>query len=126
MPGESTLGAAARRVLAHLLAMGRTRLQLAAVELELERRRWVRMWLQAILVLFAAFMAIGLGIAWVLWRVDPQLRATVAGSLALFFGLLSAVGVWCLLRESASRRPWLESTLSTLSKDEDALADRPT
>lgn len=125
MLGEPTLGTAARRVLAHLLKMGRTRLQLAAVELEEERRRWVRLWLQGTLILFAAFMAIALGIAWVLWRVDPVLRSTVAGSLALFFCLLTALGVWFLLREVASRRPWLESTLSTLAQDEESLANRP-
>ncbi len=101
---HSTLGGAARRVLAHLLTMGLTRLQWALSELEEQRRRWVRIWVAAMVILCAGLMAVALAVGWLLWRVDPVQRSSVAGWMSLGFLGLTLMATWVLRRELASRR----------------------
>ena len=101
---HSTLRGAARRVLAHLLTMGLTRLQWALSELEEERRRWVRMWVAAMVILCAGLMTVALAVGWLLWRVDPVQRSSVAGWMSLAFLGLTLLGTWVLRKELTSRR----------------------
>lgn len=109
------IGAAVHRWWTTLLGLGRSSLALALLELEAERRRWVRMWLASLWVLFAALCATAMGLAWLLWRVDPALRATWAGWLCVAFVGLSGAGLWVLYRELAYRSFWVQSLSKSIS-----------
>jgi uncharacterized membrane protein YqjE len=103
---HSIFSGVVRRALDHLLTLGLTRLQWALSELEEERRRWLRMWVAAMVILCAGLMTMALAVGWLLWRVDPLQRATVAGWLSLAFLGLTLLGAWVLRKELTSRRGW--------------------
>ncbi|MCC6472321.1 MAG: phage holin family protein [Burkholderiales bacterium] len=117
-----SLKAAAR----NLVALGRTRLELLANELQEQREFLLRELVLALLALFC----LGMGLAciagflvllsWYLWQ---DLRATlvVAGAVAALF-LVAALVLSGLARSTERRRPRaFAATLAELSKDRDSL-----
>ena len=123
-PPPGLLGAA-RAVLAGLVEIGQTRLQLASTELEEERLRLVELLLFAVAALF--FVGIGLVLATLLlvllfWdgpRVLVMALATLA-YLALGAGLAAACR-----HKARTKPPLLAATLAELQRDREALIGPP-
>ena len=112
---------ASRRLAAALVAAGRTRIELAAVELEEARLQLVRLWIRAALTLGLLFTGSLLALGWWLLVSDPADRVWIAGGLAVAFLLAGAAMAWDWRREARSVRPWLSSSLAELASDEAAL-----
>ena len=115
------LRAAGARWLATLVAIGRTRMALAALEFEEARRQLERLWIGAAVTLSLAAAAAALLVTWLLLRVEPPQRAALAGALALAFALAAAASAWRWHRLAQARRPWLADSLRLLAEDEAAL-----
>ena len=115
---------AAARWAAVLLTAGRTRLELALLELEEARLHVERLWIGAIVTLFLVFITCALLLTWLLLAVEAAQRSTWAGALALAFAGAAAVGAWRWWHTARRRRPWLADSLQALRDDEEAL--RPT
>lgn len=92
-----------RRLLAGLLAIGRTQLELVALSVEAERRRLVRLWWLATLTLWLGLVAVALGLTALLLWLEPPQRAVAAGCGALVFALAAAAAGVAGVR--ARRRP---------------------
>lgn len=113
------IAAAAGRIVAALVAMIHTRLELAAVEVQEEAHR-----LAAYLawMLLAVFLAAGAALFAALFVVvlfwdDYRLQAV--GGMAVLFALACAVIVMKVRASFASRPPLLAATLAELRKDVD-------
>ena len=123
-PQPGLLGSA-RSVLAALVEIGQTRLQLASTELEEERLRLVELLLYAIATLF--FLGIGIVLATLLlvlvfWD-GPRVLVLALGT-ALFLAL--AVGLGAAWRHKArSKPPLLATTIAEFKRDRDALTGHP-
>ncbi len=113
--------ASARRLLAQLLAIGRTRMELLSVELRLELQRALQLFVWAAVAVFAG--GIGLLLAgvtviiayWDSHRLLAALLVTMA-----FLGLaLAAIAV--AARKAQTRPPPLEGTLAELARDRERL-----
>jgi uncharacterized membrane protein YqjE len=119
------LFASARHVLAALVEIGQTRLQLASTELEEERLRLAALLLYAA----AAFFFLGLGIVFatlllvlVFWD-GP--RIAVLTLLVLLY-LATGAGLAVVWRHKARNKPpLLATTLAELRRDRDALLGQP-
>lgn len=118
MTGWATAG---RRIAALLVDAGRTRLALAATEIEEQRLLLARQALCLVGALF--FIGIGLlaaTLAWVMLAPAAEQPARLAWSAAVYLVIGAAISVaW--LRLSAQRRPLLQATLDELHKDHAAL-----
>lgn len=125
---DTTAGplASVRLVLASLLEVGRTRLQLAVTEIDEERLRLAELLLWATFALFF----VGLGVVFaalllVLLVWDGPREAVLAGIAALFLG----IGAWAAVawrRKARAKPPFLAATIVELKRDRAALAgDRP-
>ena len=112
---------ASRRLAAALVAAGRTRIELAAVELEEARLQLVRLWIRAALTLGLLFTGSLMALGWWLLVSDPADRVWIAGGLAVAFLLAGGAMAWDWRREARSVRPWLSSSLAELALDEAAL-----
>lgn len=119
-PPPGLLGSA-RQVLALLIDIGQTRLQLAGTELEEERLRVAELLLYATASLF--FLGVGLVLASLLvvmlfW--DSHREWALGGLAATFLAL--GVGLRAVWRRKQRNRPQLlASTLAELQRDRDAL-----
>jgi uncharacterized membrane protein YqjE len=116
---------ASRRLAAALVAAGRTRIELAAVELEEARLHLARLWIRAALTLCLLFTGAWLALGWWLLVSDPTDRIWITGSLALVFIAAGLMLAWDWRRQARSMRPWLASSLAELARDEEALRGRP-
>lgn len=114
--------AALRAVLAGLLQVGRTRLQLAGTEIEEERLRLAELLLWATFALF--FVGVGVVLAallLVLLAWNGPREWVLAGLVALFL----AVGAWAThtwRRKARDKPPFLAATIGELARDRAALA----
>lgn len=119
-PPSGLLGST-RQVLAALLEIGHTRLQLASVELEEERLRVAELLLYAAAALF--FLGIGLVFAallLVLLYWNSQRELVLGGVTAVF--LVVGVGLATAWRRKAGHKPkLLAATIVELRRDGDAL-----
>lgn len=115
---------ASRRLAAALVAAGRTRIELAVVELEEARLQLVRLWIRAALTLYLLFTGLWLGLGWWLLVSEPSDRIWIAGGLALAFTTGGLALAWAWRREAKAMRPWLSSSLEELALDEAALRGR--
>jgi uncharacterized membrane protein YqjE len=119
-PQPGLLGSA-RAVLAGLIEIGQTRLQLAATELEEERLRIAELLLFACATLF--FLGVGLVLAALLMVLvfwDNGRVLVLAIEAALFLGLGVGLGVaW--RRRAAAKPRLLATTLAELQRDQSAL-----
>lgn len=115
------LGDAAHQVLANLVDLGRTRLELVTVELEEERLRVARLLALAVVTLFLLFVATVLVAAWIVLLFDPAYRVTALGVLGALF-LAAAGGVaWRWHRLATAEHSFLHATLAELRHDAVAL-----
>jgi len=123
-PPPGLLGSA-RAVLAGLVEIGQTRLQLASTELEEERLRLAELLLYATLALF--FLGIGLVLASLLlvllfWD-GPRLL--VLGLLTVLYLAIAAALGMAWRRKARAKPALLATTLAELQRDREALAGPP-
>lgn len=120
-PSPSGLLGAARGLLASLLEMGETRLQLASTELEEERLRLAELLLYATFSLF--FLGVGLVLAALLLvlLVDAAHRMqALAVVTAVYLGAgVSGAVLW--RRKARNKPPLLGATIDELRRDQAAL-----
>jgi uncharacterized membrane protein YqjE len=121
-PGPAAgLFGSVRALLATLVAIGHTRLELLSVEIqeEVERVAGLLVWsIAALLIGLAALLMLSAAV--VLW-VEPPHRWMAAGLLALVF-LCGCGGAALKARSRVTRKPRpLDATLSELEKDHDML-----
>lgn len=111
------------RVLATLLGMGQTRLELAGVELAQARQSSIRVVVLAVLsvlLLVVASVFASAGLVYLLWDVNPLLGFLVAGGVYLL------AGVYCLnlVKRDIDRFPPLfEATVAELGRDKIAVQE---
>lgn len=112
------------KVMATVLAMAQTRLELLTTEVQEEIRRGAGALLWAFVALFAAgiglFMA-ALALVFVFW--DSH-RVLVSVLVTLMFFVVALVAVWRLRRMTRSKPRLLDATLSELQQDRTALEER--
>jgi len=122
--GEGVTGPA-RRMAASLLALGRIRLELLALEVEEEKERLVSLvfWsvLSALLAGFGGLLLV-LWITVALW--DTHRLAALGVSAVVFLGA-AAGGVWHVKRSSASGPSLFRASIGELRRDAAALDDPP-
>lgn len=112
-----------RRMLAILVSMVRTRLNLLAVELIQEKGRiWLILVLTALALIFTsmALLALSLLVVAVFWE-DNRLLAI--GSLSVFYVVATIITVAVLQQKAKTGSNLFAGTLSELSKDSAALAE---
>jgi uncharacterized membrane protein YqjE len=113
---------AARRVLATLLELACTRVELGAVELAEARERLVR---QALLMVLAVF-GVALGVVWgvmaLAWWAGPEGGAFVFGAASLAALVAAAASLAIRRRRARCAPPLLQETLAQLRADARALA----
>ena len=121
-PSPGLLGSA-RGLLASLLEIGETRLQLASTEIEEERLRLAGLLICATCALF--FIGVGLVLAavlLVLW-VDAEHRMLALAALTALYLGAGAIAAF-LWRQQAARKPrFLGATIAELRRDQMALRD---
>jgi uncharacterized membrane protein YqjE len=123
--GPGLLGSA-RRVLATLLEIGQTRLQLASTELEEERLRLAELFLWATFALF--FLGVGLVLAALLLVLlfwDGQ-RELVLGTISVVFLIVGVFAGTTWRRKSRNKPPLLATTIAEFQRDRAALGRRST
>lgn len=119
-PGDGLLNAL-RGVLAAVLDIAGTRLQLASVELEEQRLYLVELCLLAMAFVLISGITLLLGAVWVLALFWDGPRVLVLGLLTALFLLGAAALAW-RWRVTRRRRPaLLASTLAEFKHDRDAL-----
>ena len=105
----SGLGTTVQRLLHGVAEIGRTRLELALLELEAERVRLERLLLRAAVGLLLLFLAVVMALgAWLL-HVPAEDRPLWAGMLALLFGVAAALVAWDGRRLARRRGPLLST-----------------
>lgn len=120
-PPPGGLRGALQQVLGSLLDIGRTRIELAAVELEEERLRLVTLWISATVTLFLGFVAVVLATALVVLLCEPGQRVAALGSLLAGFTVAALAAGWHWRRLARSRPALLQSTLEQLQQDRRSL-----
>ncbi|MEO8719175.1 MAG: phage holin family protein [Burkholderiales bacterium] len=112
----------AQGLIATLLGLARTRLELLSVEMQELLARLVLVMVGAVAAILLGALALGFGaVALVLW-VAPEYRVAVAAGLAGVFLVAAAFIAWRVRRE-ARARPFAAS-LGEFERDEQALAAR--
>jgi uncharacterized membrane protein YqjE len=124
--GDPTAGlrGAAQQVLATLVDIGRSRLELVTVELEEERLRLARLWVAATCTLFFAFVGLVLLAGWVVLLFDPANRLAALGALAALFIAAGIIGAWRWRRLAGRKPALLHATLAELRADRTVLEAR--
>jgi uncharacterized membrane protein YqjE len=116
-----TLVATVDRIGATLVAMVRTRLELAAVEVQEEARRllgYVAWTLLAVLLVAAAFMLAALFVILLFW---DSYRLQAVAAMAILFALAGTVIVMKVHASFDAKPRMLSATLAELHKDADLL-----
>ncbi|HEY8521379.1 MAG TPA: phage holin family protein [Gammaproteobacteria bacterium] len=112
------------RLLATLVAIAQTRVELLTTELQQEMHSVAQIMLWTLVALLAAAMGLfltALAIVFVFW--DTHRLAAAVGVTAAFFGIAAAA--FLVLRAKVrSRPPLLGATLAELARDREQLASR--
>lgn len=111
------ISAAVGRIGATVLAMARTRLELATVELQEETQRLFGYLALGLAAAFLAAGAVVLAVLFVLVVFWDTHRLLAVGGMAILFALGSAIVVMKLRANLAARPPLLGATLAELRKD---------
>jgi uncharacterized membrane protein YqjE len=114
-----------RRLGASLLALGRIRLELFAIEVQEEKDRIASLLLWAVLTaLLAGFGAVFLALLVTVALWDTHRLAALAVAAVLFIAV-AAVGAWRLQRLAGRRTTLFTSSIAELRQDSAALRKEP-
>jgi uncharacterized membrane protein YqjE len=111
----------AQSLLAGLLGVARTRLELFGTELQEELTRLVYVIVGAVAALLLAVLALALGAAALLFALPPELRAGAAGAMGVLILAASLVIALGARRLLMGRPRVLAATVSELARDQAAL-----
>ena len=112
----------AQSLLASLLGLARTRLELLSTELQEALARLVLLLICAVAAVLLCMLALGLAAVAVVMAVPPEQRVVVSAGLALAFLAAAGLLAWRVRREAAVR-PFAAS-LAELDRDSTALQPR--
>lgn len=112
----------AQALLATLLGLARTRLELLSVEMQELLARLVLIMIGAVAAILLVALALGFGAVALVMAMPPEYRVAVAAGLAVAFLVAAAIIGWRVRRE-AKVRPFAAS-LNELKRDTDALEPR--
>lgn len=115
----------AANLLASVLALGRTRLELLSVEVQLEVRRTVELAIWAIVAAQAAMVGLIMAAFWVVLAFWDSHRLLAAGLVTGFFLALAAGAALVVVARLRARPRFLEGTLTELARDVDRLRGGP-
>lgn len=115
-PIRRLFGSAAN-ALATLLELGRTRLELATVEIQLEIRRVAEIVLWLTVALHAAIVALFMLGFWIIVLFWDSHRLLAVGLVAGFFALLALFAGLMVAFRIRTRPPLLQGTLAELQRD---------
>ena len=123
-PGGSGLRGALAQLGASLLALLRTRLELASLELEEVREQTVRRLVLALVALhFLTFTVFAASALIVVWFWDTH-RFAALGAVTLFFLLVALAALWRLRAGMRGAAQPFAATLAELERDRTWLAER--
>lgn len=120
-----TISATVGRIASNLLAMVRTRLELAAVELQEETHRLLGYLAWGVAAAFFAVVAILLAILFVLVLFWDTHRLLAIGVMAGLFALLGLLAYFKVRGDLVTRPPLMAATLAELRKDAQAIKGEP-
>ena len=109
-------------VLATLLGLARTRLELLSVEVQELLARLVLLMVGAVAAILLAALALGFGAVALVMAVAPEYRVAVASGLAVAFLAAAALIAWRVRREARVRA--FAASLGELERDAKALEPR--
>ncbi len=126
VPGRTTGGLfdSLRSMLATLVAMAQTRVELFGTELEEEVHRVVALAVGAMLVLAFANLALLFGAVVIIAAFWDTHRVAAVASVAAGFGMLTVVTYFVVRARTRRRTRLLSATLGELQHDLQALDDR--
>lgn len=99
----------------------RTRLELAGVELQIEKARLVRQLLVAAAALYLLSFGTLSAIFWIVMNMAEEPRRVAFGGMAIAFLLLGGGALLWLLYGNSQAKPLLATTIAVLKSDEHAL-----
>lgn len=120
-PSREGLLESVRRMLATLLTMAQTRLELVTTEIseELNSIALILLWsLVAIFFAGLAVLALGALVVIALW---DSYRLWAAGGVVIVFAVIAAFSLWRVRSTIASRPRLLSATIAELRRDSEAL-----
>jgi len=120
-----TITATVGRIGANLLAMLRTRLELAAIELQEETHRLFGYLAWGVAAAFFGVVAVLLAILFVLVLFWDTHRLLAVGGMTLLFALGSVLAFFKVRGDLTSRPPLMAATLAELRKDAHAVKGEP-
>jgi len=113
-----------KSLLGELLRIARTRLELLAIELELEKRRMARELCLGALCLICAWLAGFTLVIWAALALPPGTRFVVLAALFALF-VLASIAAWIALRRSLRRDRLFSRLLAQLRLDRASLDRQP-
>lgn len=116
-PPRSGLFDSVRRLLARVLALAQTRLELLTTELAIEVQRAVSVLLWAFMALFFGGLTVLMLTLTLVIAFWEEHRILAAGLAALLFALLTAVALFIVRGKMRSRPRLLASTIDELKRD---------
>lgn len=123
-PESPGLVASLRRLLGTLLETAQVRLDLIAVEIELEKQRLVTVLLLAVLGLMLACIGLALAVALLVLAVSPAYRLAVLAVLTLLCLGGAAVLVWRARAVLATPGGIAAASRGEIARDRQALSER--
>jgi uncharacterized membrane protein YqjE len=119
------LAAALSGIVATVVALVRTRVELATVEFE-EEREYIKVALALIVVatVFACFAVVALSVLVVVWLWDRYPLAALSG-VTIVYALIAAGAVLALKQRLLAHGRPFAATLSELERDAEALGRKP-
>ena len=113
-----------RSLLAELLRIAQTRLEMLAIELEQEKLRITRALRLAAVVVVCGWLAGFTLVLWVALSLRPDVRFIVLGALFVLF-VLGGLASWIALRRSLRRDPPFSRLIGQLRLDRASLGQEP-
>lgn len=111
----------AQSLLAGLVAVGRTRLELFSAELQEEIARQAAALLGALVLLALATLTLAFGAVALLLAVAEANRPLAASGIALVLALFAAAVAWALRRAARAKPRPFHASLEQLERDYEAL-----
>jgi uncharacterized membrane protein YqjE len=118
---SSGLVHSAQSLLAGLVALGRTRLELFSTELQEEIARQAAALVGAFVVLVLGALALAFGAIAVLMGFGEEHRLAASVGISAFFALLAAAAAWTLRNHVRAKPRALEASITALERDYEQL-----